>query len=120
MTRPDPAPFVSLKACRQATEAWCQERIRRGRGRGPIPAFGSMAWHRLPDGDPVKAASIVVAAMCWWTSIVNLERDVADELAARRLAEDKINAEQWDAATAKVRNISTARSKAHYERSAEA
>lgn len=101
--------FASLKACRSATREWVVKRVRAGRVlTDPLPQFGSVAWHKLPDGDPVKAAALVAAAYARYLDLVNLEQNLADEIEARRAAEAKIDAEEWDRATARIRKISTA------------
>jgi len=68
-----------------------------------IPSYGSWAWSVLPDQDPRRAASVIVAAECWRDHgspqrvAVDLRRQLAEEDAAvwRRIRESS-----WDVSAA--------------------
>ena len=38
-----------------------------GRAKGPVPAYGSVEWHRLPVGSARWLAAVLIAAECWRT-----------------------------------------------------
>jgi len=68
-----------------------------------IPSYGSWAWSVLPDQDPRRAASVIVAAECWRDHrspqrvAVDLRLQLAEEDAAvwRRIRETS-----WDVSVA--------------------
>jgi hypothetical protein len=76
--------------------------------RQSIPRYASPAWEDLPDGDPRRAAAVLIAAEAWANhcSPWQVAQDLADELAAqqyiasRELVEaghDVYNAAPWPA-----------------------
>jgi len=78
-----------------------------------IPSYGSWAWSVLPDQDPRRAASVIVAAECWRDHrspqrvAADLRRQLAEEDAAvwRRIREtswDVSAAADWDEQSRKL------------------
>lgn len=77
--------------------------LRRVPAGADIPSYGSWAWSILPDQDPRRAASVIVAAECWRDHrspqrvAVDLRGQLAEEDAAvwRRIRETS-----WDVSAA--------------------
>jgi len=79
-------PMVSHPADRTVLQRrrWALGLI--GRAPTPCPQYGSAEWLALPDGDPRKVGSVVVAAECWAQYGDTLEEDLRAELDAAWLA----------------------------------
>jgi hypothetical protein len=92
-----------------AREAWARALIQNGRKlSGRLPLYGSAAWERLPDGDPLRVASTVAAAEAWYTEANDFDRfkaNLAIELQVRRAAEEQDAADRWADAAARVREL---------------
>lgn len=86
------------------TRLWARALIRKGHADGAtLPRFGTRAWARLDDCDPVKVAACVVAALAWFEDGLALPERLAQEIRDMREASDRIDAEQFAAAAAQVR-----------------
>jgi len=88
----------------------------------PPPRYGSAQWLSLPEGDPAKAAAVVVAAECWATEGDELPERLALELenarAAFKLETDRDYVERYQSHRTKWSQLSQT-SKSFAERRAE-
>jgi hypothetical protein len=74
------------------TAAWADRTIRSIRLRyGKPPPYGCAAFHALPPGDPLRLASVLVAAEAW-------RREGTPESFAERLADELVARQQLDSA----------------------
>lgn len=96
---------------------WLSTYITRARVHGEVPYFGSATWLGLPDTDPRKVGAVCIAAEAWAieTDPATIRQRAEDELTARRQVQDKLDAEDWHEASARVVSISTARRRAPWE-----
>jgi hypothetical protein len=102
----------------RATLAWARRLIRAGSAAGAPPRFGSSEWAALPDTDRRKVAAAVIAALCWWDDgrPSRIASRLRDELDARALAEEQLDAEEFAALATRVRRMANSPSHAELTR----
>lgn len=104
MTAPPPRPNPADVRRRRA---FASTHIADATRLGPIPTYGSAAWHRLPYPDPRRWAAVLVAAEAWAHDGDDipgrLRRELADQAAAEAdlLVDDELAAEAGFAAMAR-------------------
>lgn len=74
---------------------------------GPIPSFGSAAWHRLPEGSRERVAAVCVAAQAWAEQSDHLAVRLHRELADARAANDQHDAAEFARMAAGVRRLAS-------------
>jgi hypothetical protein len=72
----------------------------------------------LGDADRRKVAAVVIAALCWWDESrpSQIAGRLREELDARRLAEERLDASEFAALAARVRGMADSRSHAELTR----
>lgn len=78
-------------------KAFVDAHVRDARRLGPIPPFGSDAWHRLPYASPLRWAAVLIAAEGAARDADNLEANLRAELDGTRRAAEADEAQQWAA-----------------------
>ncbi len=95
---------------------WAARLIAAGQAAGALPLYGDAVWRLLADDDPRKVAATVRAAEAWRLDGERLEETVRDELALRREADGRLDAEEFAAEAASVRRLASSPTFAELDR----
>lgn len=81
--------------------SWAERMLRLASG--PVPSYGSAAWHRLAETDPTRVAGVVIAAEAWARHAEQLEDTLRLEVSASHAAHQEAEAERFAVTAADVR-----------------
>ena len=108
-----PTDNVRAQTNRDNRVRFARSHIRSAQQHGPVPRYGSDAWHRLDYADPRRWAAVIMAAECWAQDGDDIAGRIRRDLAWEVEAHQRLDAAEFAAMAARVR--ASARQPSHAE-----